>query len=54
VPHPESHPHDQHAHAQAHSSGRRLPDAAVWFSWAIVVLLIGGGLLSLVLRAVGR
>ena len=88
MPHPESHPHDQHPHAHAKhgdeqplradpypfvyskdawdrrrfglpgaaapSSGRRLPDAAVWFSWAIVVLLIGGGLLSLVLRAVGR
>jgi hypothetical protein len=38
----------------APSSGKRLPNAVVWFSWAIVVLLIGGGLLSLVLRAVGR
>lgn len=38
----------------APSSGKRLPNMAVWFSWAILVLLIGGGLLSLVLRAVGR
>src|SRR5207248_10098273 len=87
VPHPASHPHDQHPQGHEHakhgderpvqgdpypfiyskdpwdrrrfgppgaaapSSGRRLPNAAVWFSWVIIVLVLGGGLLSVVLRA---